>query len=102
MSVESTILKKVELAIQSDHVAIKNESHLHSGPSTESHFNLTIVSDSFSTLTRVRRHQLVYKLLSEEMSGGVHALALHLYTKEEWAREEAKAPDSPTCLGGGA
>ena len=102
MSVESTILKKVELAIQSEHMAIKNESHLHSGPSTESHFNLTIVSDSFSTLTRVKRHQLVYKLLSEEMSGGVHALALHLYTIEEWAREEAKAPDSPTCLGGGA
>ena len=102
MSVKSTILKKIELAIEFEHVAIKNESHLHSGPYTESHFNLTIVSDSFSTLTRVRRHQLVYKLLSEEMSGGVHALALHLFTTEEWAREEAKASDSPTCLGGGA
>ena len=102
MSIESKILTKVEGAIQVEHVLIKNESHLHSGPSTESHFNLTIVSDSFLTLTRVKRHQLVYQLLEEEMSGGVHALALHLFTIKEWALEETKVPDSPNCLGGGA
>ena len=102
MSIESKILTKVEGAIQVEYVLIKNESHLHSGPSTESHFNLTIVSDSFLTLTRVKRHQLVYRLLEEEMSGGVHALALHLFTIKEWALEETKAPDSPSCLGGGA
>ena len=102
MSIESKILTKVEGAIQVEYVLIKNESHLHSGPSTESHFNLTIVSDSFLTLTRVKRHQLVYQLLEEYMSGGVHALALHLFTIKEWALEETKVPDSPNCLGGGA
>ena len=102
MSIESKILTKVEGAIQVEHVVIENESHLHSGPLTESHFNLTIVSDSFLTLTRVKRHQLVYRLLEEEMSGGVHALALHLFTIKEWALEERKAPDSPNCLGSGA
>ncbi|MEY2908756.1 MAG: hypothetical protein RLZZ602_1279, partial [Pseudomonadota bacterium] len=28
------------------------------------------------------------------------ALALHLYTQEEWASAGAVAPDSPDCLGG--
>ena len=102
MSVESTILRKVEGAIRVEHVSIKNESHLHGGPSTESHFNLTVVSDSFLTLTRVKRHQLMYELLSHELSDGVHALALHLFTIEEWKREQTKAPDSPICLGRGA
>ena len=102
MSVESAILSKIEGAIQIEHVSIRNESHLHSGPSTESHFNLTVVSESFLALTRVKRHQLMYELLSHELSNGVHALALHLFTIEEWKREETKEPDSPTCLGGGA
>ena len=100
MSVESEIFRKVEGAIQAAHVSIKNESHLHGGPSTESHFNLTVVSDSFITLTRVKRHQLVYELLSQELSEGVHALALHLFTREEWEQGETKALDSPNCLGG--
>ena len=102
MLVESIILKKVEVAIRAAYVSIKNESHLHSGPSTESHFNLTIVSDSFLKLTRVKRHQLVYQLLADEMSNGVHALALHLFTIEEWAREETNTQDSPACLGSGS
>ena len=101
MSVESTILRKVEGAIRVEHVSIKNESHLHGGPSTESHFNLTVVSDSFLALTRVKRHQLVYELLVQELSEGVHALALHLFTVEEWKLEETSAPESPNCLGGG-
>ena len=47
MSVEATIEKKVKTAFQTENVSVQNESHLHSGPATESHFNLTIVSDYF-------------------------------------------------------
>ena len=100
MSVEASIEKKVKAAFQTESVSVQNESHLHSGPATESHFNLTIVSDYFSNLTRVKRHQAVYKLLSEELSNGVHALALHLFTVDEWSSKEVYPPNSPTCLGG--
>lgn len=100
MSVEVIIEKKVKTAFQTESVFVQNESHLHSGPATESHFNLTIVSDYFVNLTRVKRHQAVYELLSEELSNGVHALALHLFTAEEWSSKEVYPSNSPTCLGG--
>tara|TARA_Y100001933_G_scaffold240860_1_gene266766 strand:+ start:134 stop:457 length:324 start_codon:yes stop_codon:yes gene_type:complete len=100
MSVEATIRKKVKTAFQTEILSIQNESHLHSGPATDSHFNLTIVSEYFSKLTRVKRHQAVYALLSEELANGVYALALHLFTPDEWLSKEANMPDSPSCLGG--
>ena len=39
---------------------------------------------------------MVYALVTDEMEKGLHALALHLYTPQEW-QEIAKAPDSPAC-----
>lgn len=77
---------------------IVNESHMHSGPATDSHFKLTVVSDAFAGKRPVARHQLVYGILSEELAGPVHALALHLYSIEEW--QAAEVPDSPNCRGG--
>ena len=100
MSVETTIKKKVRTAFQAEILSVQNESHLHSGPATESHFNLTIVSEYFSELARVKRHQAVYRVLSEELSNGVHALALHLFTPDEWLSKEANQSVSPSCLGG--
>jgi BolA protein len=36
----------------------------------------------------------------EQTEGGIHALALHTMTMEEWFKK-GKAADSPECLGGG-
>ena len=41
---------------------------MHGGPATESHFKLTVVSDEFQDVALVKRHQLVYKILKEEIS----------------------------------
>ncbi|WP_284893220.1 BolA family protein [Cobetia amphilecti] len=83
-------------------VEVVNESHMHSVPAnSETHFKVTLVSDRFSGLSRVKRHQQLYALLSEELDGPVHALALHLYTAQEWAVRGGEIPNSPNCLGGG-
>jgi len=82
------------------HFELINESHMHSGPATESHFKLIVVSDFFHELPRVKRHQHLYHLLAEELKEGVHALALHLYTPEEWAKKQQIVPASPDCRGG--
>lgn len=80
---------------------LQNESHMHSvPPNSETHFKLVMVCESFAELRPVQRHQAVYKVLADELSSGVHALALHLYTKEEWARQ-LQVPSSPECMGGG-
>jgi len=96
MTIEDTIKAKVAV-LNPQHVELLNESHTHAGPATDSHFKLVLVSDAFSGQRVVTRHQSVYKLLAEELAGPVHALALHLYTPEEWL--DASVPASPDCQG---
>lgn len=99
MSIQSSIESKLNEALSPAYLEIVNESHKHSGPATESHFKVVIASDAFDSLRLVQRHQKIYGLLSDEMAGEVHALALHTYTPAEWA-EKGQAPDSPNCMGG--
>lgn len=105
MTAQGPIQEKMESRLRESFPAryfeLHNESHMHSGPATESHFNLTVVSDEFENLSLVRRHQLLYRLFSEELASGVHALALHTYTTAEWEKKNAQSPRSPSCLGGG-
>lgn len=99
--IERSITNKLDDFFKTKFLQVTNESYMHSVPEgSESHFKLVIVSDQFNTRRLVQRHQSVYKLLSEELSGPVHALALHTYTASEWAEKNVQAPDSPQCLGG--
>ena len=100
MSVQETINEKLSEALQPSFLEVVNESHMHGGPATESHFNITAVSSAFADLNLVKRHQAVYKLLQPELDAGVHALALHLYTLDEWEQRQGSAPVSPDCRGG--
>ncbi len=99
MSIQASIENKIQHTFQPSHWVVENESHRHSGPAQESHFKLTIVSDQFSGLNLVKRHQQLYALLAEEMAGEVHALALHLYTPDEWQARQEQARPSPNCAG---
>ncbi len=100
MAIQTDIEHKIEQNLNPQLLTVENESHRHGGPAIESHFKLTVVSDQFTDLSRVKRHQRVYSLLSEELEGAVHALALHLYSPEEWRQNESGRPDSPDCRGG--
>lgn len=100
MSVQEEIEAKLSAGLQPSLLIVANESHMHGGAATESHYNITAVADTFGDLSLVRRHQSVYKLLQQELAAGVHALALHLYTSEEWAQRQQTAPLSPDCKGG--
>lgn len=101
MSVQSAIEAKLQQALNPAHMQVINESFRHSvPPGSESHFKVTLVADEFAGQSPVKRHQMVYRLLDEELKGGVHALALHLYTAAEWHDKGQAAPDSPNCRGG--
>ena len=100
MSIEKSIVSKIEEGIAPEYLDVKNESDGHNvAPGSETHFKLTIVSESFIGRSQVQRHQKVYQLLADELAGGVHALALHTYSPQEWQSLE-RVPDSPNCLGG--
>ena len=100
MSLQARIEVKVRSDENLQHYELINESHMHSGPATESHFKLIVVSERFTGLGAVKRHQLMYALLADELRDGVHALALHLYNPVEWQARQVAAPASPDCLGG--
>lgn len=48
------------------------------------HFEALIVSDEFTGLGRVRRHQKVYAALGAHMHSTVHALSMRTLTPAEW------------------
>jgi BolA protein len=99
MQKQSTIENMIREAFVPQHMELLNESFMHSVPAgSESHFKLVLVSDQFTGLRSVSRHQKVYAALGAMMQQ-IHALALHTYTPDEWLAQGA-APDSPQCAGG--
>lgn len=101
MQMQSRIEAKLNAAMPLRHIEVINESHMHSvPPDSETHFKVVLVSPEFAGKRPVARHQLVYRLLADELAGGVHALALHTYTDAEWQQRAEAAPASPQCLGG--
>lgn len=93
--IEAALRESFDVAV----LQLQNESHLHSGPATESHFKLTFASADFEGMPKVKRHQLVYKALADLMPQ-FHALALHTYSPDEWLQSPQVA-ESPLCQGGG-
>jgi len=81
MSMLETITRKLTEALSPDSLEVIDESHLHEGhaghrPGGESHFRVKIVSAAFAGKSRVDRHRQVNKVLTEELAGKVHALAI--------------------------
>src|SRR5690554_5663556 len=101
MKMQNAIEAKLNKAFSASILQVENESHKHSvPPDSETHFKVTLISDQFEGQPKVRRHQAIYQTLAEEMQGGVHALALHLYTPGEWEVSGGQVPASPNCMGG--
>ncbi len=81
MSVSKTIETLLNQAFSPVELDIVNESHMHQGhagsPGTgDSHFRVTIVSEVFRGKSRVECHRMVNEVLSEQIAGPVHALAI--------------------------
>jgi BolA protein len=106
MSLQAVIETKLRDALTPAHLEVVNESYMHSSgknnPNAETHFKVVVVSDKFDGLNPVKRHQLVYGALGDElrMKKGIHALAITSRTPAEWSSNPA-AHESPNCAGGG-
>ena len=51
------------------------------------HFEATVVSPAFVGKRAVQRHQLVYATLGAAVGNEIHALALQVFTPEEYASQ---------------
>jgi len=99
--VQTTIENKIARRLSPDYFEVVNESDRHNvPPGSESHFKIVVVSSRFENRRLIDRHRALNELLAEELAGGVHALALHTLTPEEWRRRHGEIPASPPCRGG--
>lgn len=82
MSVQETIAARLTDAFHPASLSVIDESNQHQGhaghrPGGESHFRIYIVAEMFRGKTRLERHRMINATLAAELSGGVHALAIH-------------------------
>lgn len=91
-TLETLMFKTLTNELSPISLVIKNDSwkHSHHAPmqgaanTSESHFKVTVVSDKFKGLTPIKRHRLVYSLLTDagvigdgnRSDGKVHALQI--------------------------
>jgi len=101
-SIQQNITLKLNSQYQPVHLEVINESDNHNVPAgSESHFKVIIVCDTFNDTTLIQRHRMINETLADELKSQIHALALHTYTQNDWAKKQGTAPVSPECLGGG-
>ena len=94
-SMENHLKNQLDLALSPEHCEVSNESNQHSGPASESHFKIVVVSSSFDEMKLINRHRFINNLFAEELQH-IHALAMHTYTPQEWQKRQI-APNSPEC-----
>ena len=99
MTMQTLIEEKLSTALKPEFLDVINESHMHSGPATDSHFKVVVVSPAFEGKILIARHRMVNEALADELNQ-IHALAIHTMTPEEYFEKAGKVADSPQCEGG--
>lgn len=103
MSAFMSIEKKLKFVFEPVYLQVEDESHMHaSGKGAESHFKVVVVSAHFEGQRLLARHRAVNEALAGEFEAGLHALAMHTFTPEEWEARAKPAEKSPNCMGVGS
>ena len=82
------IKSKIDKNLYPSTLKIRDDSALHAGHGnikknqTETHFYIKVVSAAFKNKNKLDMHKLVYKVLEDEFSKGLHALELDLSDTE--------------------
>jgi BolA protein len=82
MRTQDIITEKLTKAFAPESLRVEDESHHHAGhagsrPGGETHYRVYIVADAFRGKSRLERHRMINAILSGELAGSVHALAIH-------------------------
>lgn len=98
MEFQTLIEEKLFEHFEPRHLDVINESKNHSVPiGSQTHFKVVIVSEKFENQPSLNRHKAIYGLVGDLMKQGLHALAIHAFTPEEWIAAKEKYPPSPAC-----
>ena len=92
---ETVIEEKIRSNLNISFLRIENESYKHHGPAdAETHFRIELVSSDFRGKSMVACHQLIYRILSDELKTQIHALSLgNSHTAcRVWANSRLRSP----------
>ena len=96
MTIHKAIIEDLNMAFSVEHLYLENESSMHNvPPNSESHFKLVIVSNDFSDISMVKRHQNIYSALNRVLKK-IHALSIQAFSIEEYKKNPVIL-SSPKC-----
>jgi len=103
MSLGNDIKQQLTTSFDIQHLDVVCDSHKHNVPAgSEIHFSVVIVTAEFEGKMLIARHRMVNAALVAQFEAGIHALSIHAYTPEQWAKkndQDQGMPESPDCLG---
>jgi acid stress-induced BolA-like protein IbaG/YrbA len=67
----------IETGLAGSHALVKSDDNVH--------FEAVVIAPAFAGKRAVQRHQLVYATLGAAVGGEIHALALQVFTPDEYA-----------------
>jgi acid stress-induced BolA-like protein IbaG/YrbA len=70
----------IEAGLAGARALVKSEDNVH--------FEAVVIAAAFAGKRPVQRHQLVYSALGAAVGNEIHALALQVYTPDEYAGQE--------------
>jgi acid stress-induced BolA-like protein IbaG/YrbA len=71
------VAKLIETGLSGSRALVQSEDNVH--------FDAVVISPAFSGKRSVQRHQMVYGTLGAAVGNEIHALALQVFTPEEYA-----------------
>ena len=83
----SATLRSRLAALRPEHLEVRDDSAAHAGHAGAAggagHFSVLIVSHAFAGLSRLKRHEAVYRQVGDLLPHPVHALSIKALTPEE-------------------
>lgn len=86
MSIENIIRERLEKTFNPVHITIVDESHLHIGHRGNTgggHFQVMVVSDYFTNMSRLNRQRAIKDCLQDLFPKQIHALSIKALTPSE-------------------
>lgn len=94
MSLRDRIESRLRESLETTHLEVIDESHLHAGHAGAKdgggHFRAVIVSEVFVGLNPVKAQQRVFREVDDWMGKEIHALSMQTFTPEQWAVQASK------------
>lgn len=87
MRMSEIIETKLTDELAPDHLVVRDDSHMHEGhagarPGGQTHFYIEISAESLENLPRVKQHQAIYRILTDELKSTIHALQIKVKKRD--------------------